>query len=99
MRDDLSIDEQFKPVGCLIRCSPCSSPASRAGFTIYVAAARHVPFFKLAERVATLRNELIRSSPDSLSATLAALPSMSLVPLAPFSLAATAIGLAIICSH
>jgi hypothetical protein len=54
---------------------------------------------QFTQRVAGFRDKLIRSSPESLSATLAALPSMSLAPLAPFSLAASAVGFAIIRSH
>ena len=71
-RNNLSIREQFKPVGGL---------------------------FKLAQRIATLCDKFIRSPPGSLSATLAALPCMSLASLAPFRFATPAICLTIICTN
>jgi hypothetical protein len=48
-RNDVSIDEQFEPVGRLIRWLSRSSAATRAVSTIYVAAARHAPFLELTQ--------------------------------------------------
>ena len=44
----------------------------RAGLTIHVAAAQPAPFLNFAQGTAAFGNKLIRSSPESLLATLAA---------------------------
>lgn len=55
-------------MGALTRCLQQLAPYL-AGLTIYVAVTQRAPFFNLAQRIAAFRDELIRSSPDSLTAT------------------------------
>lgn len=93
--DNLRLNEQFQAIGALTRCLQQLAPYL-ADLTICVAVTQRAPFFNLAQRIAAFRDELIRSSPDSLTATSRLLRPCRFSPVAPFSFAPRAKGFSII---